>query len=169
MKLSEDKEGEVRDAALNTLGIFKGRLGESTMSKYLSNLNPQKLDKVNSAASTIQPSKYDRPEKKEPTKAAAPPKGKAPPAKTAAPVKKTASAATPKEEAKKEETFDDMPISGGSNKNKNTFDDQPIGGGSNKNAFDDVPIGGKKPNTMLDDQPIGGKPADVVVGEDGEI
>lgn len=47
MKLSEDKEGEVRDAALNTLGIFKGRLGESAMSKYLTNLNPQKLEKVN--------------------------------------------------------------------------------------------------------------------------
>lgn len=47
MKVSEDKEGEVRDAALNTLGIFKGRLGESTMSKYLQGLNPQKLEKVN--------------------------------------------------------------------------------------------------------------------------
>ena len=40
MKGSEDKDGEVRDAALNTLGIFKGRLGDSAMSKYLQNLNP---------------------------------------------------------------------------------------------------------------------------------
>jgi hypothetical protein len=35
IKVSEDKDGEVRDAGLNTLGIMKGRLGDSTMSKYL--------------------------------------------------------------------------------------------------------------------------------------
>lgn len=40
MKLTEDKEGEVRDAALNTIGIFKGRLGDSAMSKYIANMLP---------------------------------------------------------------------------------------------------------------------------------
>jgi len=58
---------------LSTLGIFKGRLGDSTMSKYLSDLNPQKLAKVNEAAAIVQPSKYDRPEKKK-VVAAPPPK-----------------------------------------------------------------------------------------------
>jgi cytoskeleton-associated protein 5 len=40
MKSSEDMAGDVRDAALSCIGIFKGRLGESSMSKYLSDLNP---------------------------------------------------------------------------------------------------------------------------------
>lgn len=43
------------------------------MAKFLSDLNPQKLAKVNEAAATIKPSKYDRPEKKpEAPKKAAP-------------------------------------------------------------------------------------------------
>jgi hypothetical protein len=40
MKSSDDMAGDVRDAALSCIGIFKGRLGESSMSKYLSDLNP---------------------------------------------------------------------------------------------------------------------------------
>ena len=40
MKNTEDGAGDVRDAALSALGILKGRLGESTTSKYLSDLNP---------------------------------------------------------------------------------------------------------------------------------
>lgn len=39
-KLTEDPQSEVRDAALSTLGIMKGRLGESAMSKFLTDLNP---------------------------------------------------------------------------------------------------------------------------------
>lgn len=66
---------------------MKGRLGEAAMTKYLSDLNPQKLQKVNESAQTVQPSKYDRPEKKE--SAPEPPQKTAPPKKTAAaPVKK---------------------------------------------------------------------------------
>jgi hypothetical protein len=61
MKSSEDMAGDVRDAALSCLGIFKGRLGESSMSKYFTDLNPQKLAKVNESATTVKPSKYDRP------------------------------------------------------------------------------------------------------------
>jgi hypothetical protein len=33
--MSEDPAGDVRDSALSVLGIFKGRLGDSAMSKYL--------------------------------------------------------------------------------------------------------------------------------------
>lgn len=61
MKSSEDMAGDVRDAALSCIGIFKGRLGESSMSKYLSDLNPQKLAKVNESANKVQASAYDRP------------------------------------------------------------------------------------------------------------
>jgi len=43
IKVSEDPQGDVRDAGLQALGIFKGRLGESAMSKFLTDLNPQKL------------------------------------------------------------------------------------------------------------------------------
>jgi hypothetical protein len=39
IKLSDDQAGDVRDAALSTLGILKGRLGESGMSKFLADLN----------------------------------------------------------------------------------------------------------------------------------
>lgn len=63
----------MRDSSLCTLGIFKGRLGDATMAKYISDLNAQKLAKVNESAATVKPSKYDRPEKKpEPPKKAAP-------------------------------------------------------------------------------------------------
>jgi hypothetical protein len=50
MKMSDDPAGDVRDAALSCLGIMKGRLGESAMSKYLTDMNPQKLNKVNESA-----------------------------------------------------------------------------------------------------------------------
>ena len=50
IKQSDDPDGEVRNAALVVLGIFKGRLGESVMSKFLQDLNPQKLTKVNESA-----------------------------------------------------------------------------------------------------------------------
>lgn len=40
MKQSDDPDGDVRLSALTVLGIFKGRLGDSAMSKYISDLNP---------------------------------------------------------------------------------------------------------------------------------
>ena len=64
MKNSEDSAADVRDAALSALGIMKGRLGEAYMGKFLSDLNPQKLAKVNESSAKVVPSVYDRPEKK---------------------------------------------------------------------------------------------------------
>jgi len=46
------------------LGILKGRLGDSAMPKALEQLVPQKIAKINEAAKTVQPSKYDKPEPK---------------------------------------------------------------------------------------------------------
>lgn len=40
VKSTEDGAGDIRDSALSLLGIFKGRLGETMMTKYLSDLNP---------------------------------------------------------------------------------------------------------------------------------
>ena len=40
VKNADDTNSECRDAALGALGAFKGRFGESYMSKYLSELNP---------------------------------------------------------------------------------------------------------------------------------
>ena len=40
MKQSDDPDGDVRLAGLTVLGIFKGRLGDSALSKYISDLNP---------------------------------------------------------------------------------------------------------------------------------
>jgi hypothetical protein len=39
LKVIEDKDGGVRDAALHCMGILKGRLGESVCSKYLKDVN----------------------------------------------------------------------------------------------------------------------------------
>ncbi len=142
MKTSEDSQGDVRDAALKVLGICKGRLGETSMSKFLSDLNPQKLQKVTESAANVKPSKYDRPlvsEKKAPPPAAA---AKKAPAKKA-PVKK---------ESAKEETPIDEPYA----ENNNAFDEQPIKSGGFSNTFDDMPIGGGNKN-MGDELPIGGK------------
>lgn len=43
------------------MGILKGRLGESAMAKCMSDLNPQKIQKLNESAEKVQPSKYDNP------------------------------------------------------------------------------------------------------------
>ena len=63
--MSDDPDGDVRNAALSVLGIFKGRLGEGAMSNYLKDMNAQKVAKVNDAAATVKPSKYDKPDQKE--------------------------------------------------------------------------------------------------------
>jgi hypothetical protein len=39
VKVVDDKDGGVRDSALHCMGILKGRLGESVMSKYLKDIN----------------------------------------------------------------------------------------------------------------------------------
>lgn len=75
-KVVDDKDGGVRDAAVHCMGILKGRLGESVMSKYTAGLNPQKAAKLEEAAAEIKPSKYDRPENWKPPVAK---KKKAPP------------------------------------------------------------------------------------------
>jgi hypothetical protein len=80
----EDKDGGVRDAALNTMGILKGRYGDSIMDKYLSKLNKQKQEKIAEAAKEVQPSRYDRPENWKPPK----PKAKPAPAPAAKPKSK---------------------------------------------------------------------------------
>ena len=38
-KNAEDTNADCRDAALNAMGICKGRLGEAYMAKYLENMN----------------------------------------------------------------------------------------------------------------------------------
>lgn len=40
IKLTDDATSDVRDAVLQAIGIFKGRLGETAMSKFLQDLNP---------------------------------------------------------------------------------------------------------------------------------
>lgn len=49
-KATDDPQSEVRDAALSAMGILKGRIGETAMTKFLAELNPQKLAKVNESA-----------------------------------------------------------------------------------------------------------------------
>lgn len=100
------------------------------MANYLKDMNPQKLTKVNDSAKNVQPSKYDRPEKKE-TKSqpAAAPEKKGPPAKKQ-PIKKPAAS------QKVEETSnaDEIPVKPSSS---NDFDDMPIGGGKKSLGFDE--------------------------------
>lgn len=66
-KLANHQDGEVRDIGLATLGLFKARVGAG-IDKYLGDLNPQKLEKVNEAAAAVKLTKYDKPkqQKKKP-------------------------------------------------------------------------------------------------------
>lgn len=73
----EDKDGGVRDTALHCMGIFKGRMAEKA-EKYVKDLNPQKMAKIDEASKEVKPSKYDRPENYKP-----PPPKKAPAKKAA--------------------------------------------------------------------------------------
>ena len=66
VKAIEDKDGTVRETALHCMGILKGRLGESVAAKYLTNVNPQKMEKINEAFKEVKASKYDRPENYKP-------------------------------------------------------------------------------------------------------
>lgn len=67
VKLANHQDGEVRDLGLATLGLFKARVGAG-IDKYLGELNPQKLEKVNEAAAAVKLTKYDKPkqQKKKP-------------------------------------------------------------------------------------------------------
>jgi len=49
VKAIDDKDGTVRDAALHCMGILKGRYGE-TVDKYLKDVNPQKMAKIDEAS-----------------------------------------------------------------------------------------------------------------------
>lgn len=76
LKVIDDKDGGVRDAALHCMGILKGRL-KAESEKYLKNVNSQKMAKIDEAAQEVKTSKYDRPENWKPPppkKAPAPPK-----------------------------------------------------------------------------------------------
>jgi cytoskeleton-associated protein 5 len=59
-KLANHQDGELRSIGLATLGLFKGRIGDS-IDKYLGDLNPQKLEKVKEAAGEYQLTKFDKP------------------------------------------------------------------------------------------------------------
>lgn len=63
ISLTSHQVSEVRDSVLETLGLMKGRLGEAIVGKFISGLNPQKLTKVQEAASQVQVSKYDKSKK----------------------------------------------------------------------------------------------------------
>lgn len=62
VKALDDKDAGVRETALHCMGILKGRYSEATIAKYLKDVIPQKMAKIDEAAKEIQPSKYDRPE-----------------------------------------------------------------------------------------------------------
>ena len=61
MPLTTHQDAGVRDAALTTLGVLKGRLGESFMAQHFKDMNPQKMTKVNEGAESVEGSKFDQP------------------------------------------------------------------------------------------------------------
>jgi len=91
MTLTDHMDGQVRESALETLGVIKGRLGEGVVGEHFKNMKAQKLDKVNSAAETVQVTKFDRSRREEEKKKAAEAK------------KKAAAEKKAKEEAKRKE------------------------------------------------------------------
>ena len=60
VKLANHQDNSLRTPSLQTLGLLKGRLG-GDMEKYISDLNQQKLEKVNESAAEVQLTKYDKP------------------------------------------------------------------------------------------------------------
>ena len=60
MKLTNHQDGNVREAALTSLGVIKGRMGDDFMSPFIKDLNDQKMAKVNTSAETVSISKYDQ-------------------------------------------------------------------------------------------------------------
>jgi len=146
---ANDSNGEVRDAALNCLGILKGRCSEK-MDNYLRDFkNPQKLEKITQVSGEVKPSKYDKPEKQ-----VVVPKKKAPPAK------QPSGAAKKGTKVKKDVEEEEKGESGGFS---NPVDEMPIGGGSKKDPFADAYPPGMSEEDMIgsrgggfDDQPIGG-------------
>jgi len=59
MGLTNHSDSEVRDAILESLGLLKGRLGETIVSSFLKDLNTQKMAKVNESAAKYEKTKYD--------------------------------------------------------------------------------------------------------------
>ena len=85
--LTDDKDNDIREQGLKTFGILLGRLGEQTLAKYTDGVISQKKTKIEEAAATVKPSKYDKSQKKAAAAAAAaakkkPEVKKAPPKKT---------------------------------------------------------------------------------------
>lgn len=60
-KVMDDKDSTVRDNAIHCMGIFKGRLDEKTMSKYLKDLNAYKTEKLEEAAKESRAIEADSP------------------------------------------------------------------------------------------------------------
>lgn len=71
--LTDEKDTDARDQGLKTLGILLGRLGAAMLAKYTEGVIPQKKTKIEEAAATVVPSKYDQSRQKE-TKKEAPKK-----------------------------------------------------------------------------------------------
>ena len=62
--LTDEKDSDIREQGLKTFGILLGRLGEQTIAKYTDGVIPQKKSKIEEAAATVKPSKYDKSQKK---------------------------------------------------------------------------------------------------------
>jgi hypothetical protein len=88
---------------------------------------------VNESAAQVQPSKYDKPEKREDKKID--PKAQPAAKKTTAQVKKPVANKKPEEEIKTNNFYDEEMEQPDSS--KNAFDEQPIGGKKNANTFDE--------------------------------
>lgn len=53
VKALDDKDAGVRETALHCMGILKGRYSEATIAKYLKDVIPQKMAKIDEAAKEI--------------------------------------------------------------------------------------------------------------------
>lgn len=57
--LTNHSDKDVRDAALEVLGLLKGRLGEAIVGQYFKDLNAQKLQKINESAAKYEKTDFD--------------------------------------------------------------------------------------------------------------
>lgn len=67
--LTNHSDKDVRDAALEVCGLFKGRLGEAIVGQYFKDLNAQKLAKINEAAGKYEKTDFDMTKKERAKKA----------------------------------------------------------------------------------------------------
>lgn len=99
--LTDEKDSDIREQGLKTFGILLGRLGEQTIAKYTDGVIPQKKTKIEEAAATVKPSKYDKSQKKAVAAEAA--AKKKPEVKKAAPAKVAPKKATLELDASEEQ------------------------------------------------------------------